>query len=168
MKKYAVMLLFSCVTLSLFAFDFRKTDWGMSMNSVIASESGLDYAIDNSSKDPHRTAVRFDIVVNGHNGWLMYQFYDDHLIFANYQFPDGSDFLVFNDISKSINDKYGKPVSSSSRGSMWQTDRSVIICEFQKASDPSSRGNNCLVYSFDRTYFTKMKQQQKTENESNF
>ncbi len=168
MKKCIFLVVFASIALSAFGFDFRQTSWNMSLQEVIASEVGLQYSIDSSNADPRRTAIQYHVVVNGFRGWLTYHFYNDKLVMATYQFLDSSDFLAYHSVRTSIEQKYGKPTSSSARGGMWQTDRTVLICEFQRSSDPESKGDICLVYYFDRKYWISLGKKQQQEDSSNF
>ncbi len=109
MKNVVIILVMFLISGGVFAGDFRKADWGMSIEEVIALE-GDDWIRDSEKPDWATENEEFYVYerdVFGYTGNVVYHFRDGLLIAARYYFY--AELQVFIEFEDRLIRQYGYP-----------------------------------------------------------
>jgi hypothetical protein len=151
----AALLLLSAMSAS--AQDFRKVTWGMSVDDVIAAESGLEFSeLDGTSK----SMLSSHVEVMGRTGILTYTFENQKLVIAQYKFDDEDDMGTCKDIRSVLTRKYGAAADSGDTSARWNLPRTFISLSF--------KDNLCRVDYADQGWVSEVREKRRAEYDSLF
>jgi len=140
-KNVFILLIVSCIliifSLILFAeevkYDFRRTNWGMSIEEVkLAEKGGIKYREEREGYTEHE--LTYDVKLGLYDYHCYYYFVEDKLYKCKYRYIktifDSSGFIAITEYKRFkeiLIEKYGKPSLQSERnvyvslGSWWDT-----------------------------------------------
>lgn len=143
MRKLSLLLivvLLTCLTLTVFAteevkYDFRKTNWGMSIEEVKLTE-------DKKPGGESDTAIAYKVKIDGKDFICLYQFLENKLFFSGYNCKEEhTNYNIYiddyEDLKEILTKKYGKPIKDEE---MWDS-----FSEWELKAYKQNLGNSISV-----------------------